>query len=439
MSRPLFLCAAIPLCLAACNQTESPGEPVSSQPGTEAAESVMISGEMTYRERIAAPDNAVAVAELRAGEPETGALIAEQRIDLDGRQVPIPFTIEASRADIEAGANHYVRAGIAVDGAYSWVSEPRPVDLSGGDAVIGTLLLAQHKALAFASAYACGAKPVVIGIRGDVMRLQIDGEEFELHPAVTASGSKYEASGDPSTYFWTKGETALLSLHGVAYPECVMSDGAADEDSGDQREQAYKARGNEPGWSLTITDKSIVLLADYGERRIAAPKPEEEEGDGFSRYSVPAEDLVVTIRRERCADDATGMPYPDTVTVALGDRAFNGCGGEPADLLLGEEWVVEDINKGGIIDSSRATLAFTAEGGVSGRSSCNTYSGSYALTGEGLSFGPAAVTEMACAPALMMQEARFLEALGNVERFEIDETGALILHASEGRSILARR
>ena len=441
MIRSLILCAAAFLLpLSACSRNDGAAEPVAAQPSDEEAKMTVISGEMTYRQRIALPANAVAVAELRAGEAETGTLVAEQRIELGGKQVPVPFSIEADSAKIIAGEDYYVRAAIAVDGAYSWVSPPAPVDLSDGDAAIGTLLLAQNTALAFASSYACGDKQVSIGIKGDVMTLQIDGESFALHPVVTSSGSKYEATGDASTYFWTKGDSALLSLHGVAYPECVIrgeNDGAAQDEKGAGR--AYKARGNEPGWSLSITDTMIVLLADYGERRIAAPKPAPEEGDGFTRYAVPAEELIVTIEHKPCADDATGMPYPDRVSVALGDRAFNGCGGEPASLLTGGEWVVEDIDNGGVIDSSRATLNFGEDGRVSGRGSCNTYSAPYTLTGEGLSFGNAAATLKACAPALMMQEQRFFDALSSVVRFEIDETGALILFAPDGRRLLARR
>jgi hypothetical protein len=35
----------------------------------------------------------------------------------------------------------------------------------------------------------------------------------------------------------------------------------------------------------------------------------------------------------------SGMPFPKPVTVALGEKTFTGCGGEPA-TLLGGAWLV---------------------------------------------------------------------------------------------------
>jgi heat shock protein HslJ len=135
----------------------------------------------------------------------------------------------------------------------------------------------------------------------------------------------------------------------------------------------------------------------------------------------------------------SGMPYPKTATLAEGENTLNGCGGNSLDLLAGGEWVVEDIGNGGVIDNSRVTMVFEPTGRVSGRASCNTYSGGFSLTGEGIAFGPLATTRMACAPALMNQEAKFLAMLGVVERFEIDETGALVFYGGGERRLLARR
>ncbi|MGE5161611.1 MAG: META domain-containing protein [Betaproteobacteria bacterium] len=39
----------------------------------------------------------------------------------------------------------------------------------------------------------------------------------------------------------------------------------------------------------------------------------------------------------------------------------------------------------------------------------------------------------------MEQEQRFLDILQRVQRFDIDETGALVLHDDRGRTIVARR
>ena len=107
-------------------------------------------------------------------------------------------------------------------------------------------------------------------------------------------------------------------------------------------------------------------------------------------------------------------------------KQLKGCGGHPGALLQGAEWVVEDINGTGIIDSSRVTLNFSADRRISGRASSNTYTGAYTLTGETLTISKTGVTMMACAPALMRQEDLFLDILKNVRGFELAPDGALL-------------
>jgi heat shock protein HslJ len=148
----------------------------------------------------------------------------------------------------------------------------------------------------------------------------------------------------------------------------------------------------------------------------------------------------VTIVDRLCVDTMSGMPRPNRVTVLLDGRELNGCGGDPAVLLQGAEWVVEDIAGAGIVDGSRATLNFGADGQLAGSGSCNRYSGSYMLTGEGLSVSSkTAMTMMACVPALMQQESRFMELLSQVRRFRLGADGALILESDTGGTITARR
>jgi len=132
------------------------------------------------------------------------------------------------------------------------------------------------------------------------------------------------------------------------------------------------------------------------------------------------------------------MPYANTVTVIADGKEYRGCGGEPASLLQGGEWVADAINGDRLVENSRATLQFGTDGRVSGSSSCNTYSGQYTLTGEGLKVSNPVATLKACAPLLMQQD-KFMEILRRVERFEIDSDGALVLRAGEGHSIRARR
>jgi len=208
---------------------------------------------------------------------------------------------------------------------------------------------------------------------------------------------------------------------------------SALETSGAPAAKVFTARGNEPGWSLTISDKEIELIWNYGEDRLTTPTPRPDNTDGTLTYSVPESDLYIVVNNQLCNDDATGMPHPHWVTVVVGGASLRGCGGDPADVLIGGEWIVEDINHEGVIDNSRATMIFDDDGRVFGSGSCNSYSGTYEITGEGVTFGPIAATKKACAMALMDQEMKFFAVLASAQRFEINEKGALVLIGDEVR------
>jgi heat shock protein HslJ len=199
------------------------------------------------------------------------------------------------------------------------------------------------------------------------------------------------------------------------------------------------ARGNEPGWSLTIGDAEIKLVTDYGATRSTFPKPAPETSGDAARYVVADANLAITLLQRPCADSMSGMFYPLTVRVERPEGVLSGCGGEPASLLLGPEWVVESIDGGWLIGDSRVTIAFQEDGRVAGLASCNRYTASYELTGEGLSIAGGASTMMACAPALMEEERRFFEALDAIRRFEIAPDGALVLAADDRPKLIARR
>ncbi len=157
---------------------------------------------------------------------------------------------------------------------------------------------------------------------------------------------------------------------------------------------------------------------------------------------------------------ASGARYaaqrdPDTVFWNRGNEATVTIAGEQYPIcysvdtttadqrmrqLTGAEWVVEDINGAGVVDNSRATLNFSSSGAISGRGSCNSYTGRFQLTGTGIVIHEnIAATMMACAPALMEQERRFFDALSATKSFEIAPDGALVLNGLAGKLITARR
>lgn len=205
-------------------------------------------------------------------------------------------------------------------------------------------------------------------------------------------------------------------------------------------EGKWTARGQEPGWLLTLEGGRAEFGYNYNQDQHSAEVSGPHPVEGGVEYIEGPGGLAVTRISKVCADVMSGIPYPDTVTVTLGDEVFRGCGGDPKAVLTGEEWVVEDIGNRGVIDDARVTIGFdTAEGRAGGSGGCNNWGAEYALSGEGISFGDAVSTEMACAEAVMNQEQAFHAALRAVTSYTVDETGALILEGSDGARILARR
>jgi uncharacterized membrane protein len=95
----------------------------------------------------------------------------------------------------------------------------------------------------------------------------------------------------------------------------------------------FRARGNEPGWSLEIGDRDMRLLADYGDLQLAGPAPAPVTAGDTTRYSArPQGHLIeVTVVHRLCHDGMSGFPYPSIVTVRLDGRELHGCGGERLD------------------------------------------------------------------------------------------------------------
>src|SRR5690606_28664239 len=97
------------------------------------------------------------------------------------------------------------------------------------------------------------------------------------------------------------------------------------------------------------------------------------------------------------------------------------------------EWLVEDIDGGGVIDRARTTLAFLDEGRIAGSGGCNRYNAPFTLAGDELTIDLAASTSMLCPQAVMDQERKFLAALAEVRGWSI-ENGMLRLRDAEGAS-----
>lgn len=112
-----------------------------------------------------------------------------------------------------------------------------------------------------------------------------------------------------------------------------------------------------------------------------------------------------------------------------------GCASEPTPLKQDHGYVLEWIGERPLIDNSHLTMTLGNDGRAYGNAGCNHWFASYQLQGETLSFGPVGSTRKMCAPALMEQEHRFLEALGNVQRWDISPIEQMRLWPAQGKPL----
>lgn len=207
-------------------------------------------------------------------------------------------------------------------------------------------------------------------------------------------------------------------------PEAAV---AAIAQGGDKAAFAKAGYDTLPGWSY----KSMWWVAG-GDHGVYAARGVH----GQTIWIDPAADMVIARfashpKAANAANDATSLP----AYRAIADHLIAN-----DDMpLVGREWRIEDVDGMGVIDFSNATLDFGADGHLSGNATCNRLIGSYRTDGEAITIEPAGATMMACPEALMAQEQRILDLLPKIERYVIDETGALILIAADGRTIAARR
>lgn len=270
----------------------------------------------------------------------------------------------------------------------------------------------------------CGGREASATFHADSVVAIVDGERLVLHQVVSASGARYAGTADSTTALWNRGSETTITLRGEPLPTCHEAARAP-----------FVARGNEPGWMLTLDSAMATLVYAYGEDTASAAVTSRLEDDVTA--VVAAGSMTITIRAEPCADASTGMPHPSSVSVRVDSLDLRGCGGDPASLLQGETWVVTSIGSDSTV-MPRPDLTFLRNGRVAGSTSCNRLAGSYTVGGEGLSLGPAITTKRACAPPIGEQESRFLGAWSRITRFEV-QADRLSLLAGDAPLLVAAR
>ncbi len=164
----------------------------------------------------------------------------------------------------------------------------------------------------------------------------------------------------------------------------------------------------------------FVIDAADGTRYVPTNLPTEYQIDGLALEAEAR-------RRDDMASIAMVAPLVELV------RIRKAPAGTPsgAAYLVGTIWRLENLAGAAVLDSVAATLEFPAEGQAAGNASCNRFTGPVTVAGDSVTFGPLAVTRMACPEAVMSQEGAYLDALAKAERFRVE--GPFLYIYSAGR------
>lgn len=127
------------------------------------------------------------------------------------------------------------------------------------------------------------------------------------------------------------------------------------------------------------------------------------------------------------ACSAAALALTALVPASAQDRSL------PFDLI--GKWKAEEIQGELPKSGADSILEIEEAGTVAGSGGCNTIFGQVRQSGGVLKIGPLAVTRKACAPAIMDQERKFVEAINAATDYR-GERGSLTLLNAKSETVL---
>jgi uncharacterized membrane protein len=179
-----------------------------------------------------------------------------------------------------------------------------------------------------AVAYQCGDLRLEARFRDDAVRLVLPDRVLPLPVAVAASGARY-ADRHGNT-FWTRGRTsAMLTRSGEETVACTVTAARSPWAEAREREVAYRAVGQEPGWVVEVgagERPPMQAILDYGERRLEVPRSQAlNTAPGF-RGQAGGLALELRIMHEACRDTMSGEHFETRAELRVNGTLYRGCG-----------------------------------------------------------------------------------------------------------------
>ena len=96
-----------------------------------------------------------------------------------------------------------------------------------------------------------------------------------------------------------------------------------------EKEVAFRAVGNEPGWVLEIiSDKKVLFITNLGQDKTHFEVIEKFSDYGSIEYKMRSENNILHVRIEnrRCQDTMFERVYESTVYINFDEVNMKGCG-----------------------------------------------------------------------------------------------------------------
>ena len=123
------------------------GTPVARSAAHDQIQKLTIKGSITYEAGAALPAGSRAVIELRhlPALPNAPAVV-DQRIDLEGKQSPVPFEFTVERYKLVGGGTYFVRGAIVSEKRAIWTADDIKIDVTQSTVDVKEITLRPVKA-----------------------------------------------------------------------------------------------------------------------------------------------------------------------------------------------------------------------------------------------------------------------------------------------------
>ncbi|MBL8419034.1 MAG: YbaY family lipoprotein [Dechloromonas sp.] len=413
-----------------------------------------LQGTAMYRERIALPPDAVFEAVLQDVSKADAPAVVLGRSKLDpAGQPPFRFEIAYDDAAVQAGHRYAVRATVRQQGGLLFTTDTHTPVLDGGNKPLQLLLVSVRG----------GAKPNPAPAGIGALPASYEGElpgagnpvawHIDLMPQGryrlrTTHVGRPEPNRFDDIGRWTQEPDSRIVLRGGREaPVYLMpvEGGAALRKldlAGKPIESAHNHRlarlptfaSIEPRLTLSGTftymaDAATITLCADGQRLPVAMEGDYKALEAAYRQSgtKPGQPLLASLEGLVAQRPSMEESQPPRATVVV-ERFINvwpreTCGTPLADSALrGSYWKLVRLGDASVAAAAKQREAHLILANdslrVSGSGGCNRLTGGFELEGDRLRFGRMAGTMMACLDG-MEQEKRFLDTLGQVDRYRI--------------------